>query len=87
MSPPQLLHQTMPKYPRAAKTAHIEGTVVLKAIIKKDGTIGDLQFVSGPPELVKAAVDAVKKWRYKPRMLNGEPSEATTTISVVFTLH
>jgi TonB family protein len=87
VSPPKLLYETMPKYPRAAKAAHIEGTVVLKVIIKKDGTTSDLQFVSGPPELENAAIDAVKKWRYKPRMLNGEPAEAHNTVSVVFTLH
>lgn len=87
VSPPRLIFEPMPKYPRAAKAAHIEGTVVLKVIIKKDGTTSDLQFVSGPPELEKAAIDAVKKWRYKPRMLNGEPAEAHNTVSVVFTLH
>jgi TonB family protein len=83
----QLLRQPMPKYPRAAKTAHIEGTVVLKAIITKDDTIRDLQFVSGPPELMNASMDAVNKWRYEPTVLNGEPTEVTTTVSVVFKLH
>ena len=64
----------------------MSGTVVLHAIIAKDGTIQELQYVSGPPLLMKAAMDAVKEWRYKPTMLNGDPVEVDTTIDVVFTL-
>lgn len=81
-----IIRQVMPMYPPIAKTAHISGTVVLHAIIGKDGTVQDLQYVSGPPLLMKSALDAVKQWRYKPTMLNGEPVEVDTTISVVFTL-
>ena len=61
-----LLRQIMPVYPPIAKTAHISGTVVLHAIIAKDGTVQELQYVSGPPLLMKSAMDAVKQWRYKP---------------------
>jgi periplasmic protein TonB len=61
--------------------------VVLHAIITKEGTISDLQLISGPPELVKAAMEAVKKWRYQPTLVKGEPSEVDTTVSIVFTLH
>ncbi|MGB0035387.1 MAG: energy transducer TonB [Candidatus Acidiferrales bacterium] len=81
-----LIRQVMPTYPPIAKTAHISGTVMLHAIIAKDGTVEQLEYVSGPPLLMKNAMDAVKQWRYKPTMLNGEPVEVDTTISVVFTL-
>lgn len=81
-----LVRQVQPIYPQIARTAHISGTVVLHAIIAKDGTIQELQYVSGPPLLMRAAMDAVREWRYKPTLLNGEPVEVDTTISVVFTL-
>jgi len=81
-----LLRQVTPIYPPIAKTAHIQGTVVLHAIISKDGSIEQLEYVSGPPLLMKNAMDAVRQWRYKPTTLNGEPVEVDTTVSVVFTL-
>jgi protein TonB len=81
-----LLRQVQPIYPPIAKTAHISGTVVLHAIISKDGTIEQLEYISGPPLLMKNAMDAVRQWRYRPTMLNGEPVEVDTTVSVVFTL-
>ena len=81
-----LLRQVTPIYPPIAKTAHISGTVVLHAIISKDGTIEQLEYISGPPLLMKNAMDAVRQWRYRPTMLNGEPVEVDTTVSVVFTL-
>jgi protein TonB len=81
-----LTNKVTPQYPPIAKTAHVSGTVILHAIISKDGSIQELQYVSGPPLLMKAAMDAVKEWRYKPTMLNGEPVEVDTTIDVVFTL-
>jgi len=82
----KMVRQIMPVYPPIAKTAHISGTVVLHAVIAKDGSVEDLQYVSGPPLLMKAAMDAVKQWRYQPTQLNGDPVEVDTTISVVFTL-
>jgi protein TonB len=82
----KLTHQVQPIYPQIAKTAHVQGTVLLHAIIAKDGTIQELQYVSGPPLLMKAAMDAVHEWRYSPTLLNGEPVEVDTTIQVVFTL-
>lgn len=81
-----LVNKVEPQYPPIAKTAHVAGTVVLHAIIGKDGGIRELQFVSGPPLLMKAAMDAVKEWRYKPTMLNGESVEVDTTVDVVFSL-
>ena len=71
-----------PIYPVDAKKAGVEGTVVLEAIIGKDGAIRDLNVVSGPDLLQQAAVDAVKSWRYRPYMLNGEPVEVRTKINV-----
>jgi len=81
-----LIRKVDPIYPPIAKTAHISGTVVLHAIIGRDGSVQDLQYVSGPPLLMKSALDAIRQWRYKPTMLNGEPVEVDTTISVVFSL-
>ncbi len=82
----KMLRQTLPTYPPIAKTAHVSGTIVLHAIIAKDGTVQELQYVSGPPLLMKAAMDAVRDWRYTPTQLNGDPVEVDTTISVVFSL-
>lgn len=76
----------MPVYPPDAKAAHIEGTVVLQALIAKDGSIQNLRVVSGPPMLQAAAVDAVRTWKYRPYLLNGEPVEVETQINVVFSL-
>jgi protein TonB len=81
-----LVNKVQPKYPPIAKTAHVSGTVVLHAIISKDGSIEELQFVSGPPLLMTAALDAVKQWRYRATMLNGQSVEVDTTIDVVFDL-
>ena len=75
-----------PPYPPLAKIAHIQGTVVLEAIIGIDGTINDLKVVRGQPMLARAALDAVKAWRYQPTLLNGEPVEVLTEIDVNFKL-
>jgi len=82
----QVISRPMPPYPTIAKAARIQGTVVLHAIISKDGSIQQLSLVSGPPLLVQPAMDAVRQWRYKPTMLNGEPTDVDTTISVVYSL-
>ncbi len=81
-----LIHQVKPSYPPLARQARIQGTVVLQALISKDGSIQNLHLVSGHPMLAPAAIDAVKQWRYKPYYLNGEPVEVETTINVNFTL-
>lgn len=83
----QILSKTQPIYPPIARAAHVGGTVVLHAIIAKDGTIQKLAVESGPPMLVGAATDAVRQWRYKPYLLNGEPTEVDTTITVNFNLN
>jgi protein TonB len=75
-----------PVYPPLARQARIQGTVVLRAVIGKDGSIENLTLVSGHPMLAPAAIDAVKQWKYKPYLLNGEPVEVDTEVLVNFTL-
>jgi protein TonB len=82
----KMVRQTPPVYPAIAKTAHVSGTILLHAVIAKDGTVQQLEYVSGPPLLMKAAMDAVRDWKYQPTTLNGEPVEVDTQISVVFQL-
>ncbi len=60
--------------------------MVLHAIIDKDGKVAQLEVISGHPLLVQSALDAVKQWRYKPTLLNGDPVEVDTTITVTFTM-
>ncbi len=81
-----LIHKVTPQYPPLAQQARIQGTVVLQALIGKDGTIQNLHVISGHPMLTNAALAAVKEWQYKPYYLNGEPVEVETTINVNFTL-
>jgi len=82
----KLIARPNPEYPPLAKMARIQGTVRLAAVISKDGTIQDLKAVSGHPLLVKAAMDAVSRWRYQPTLLNGDPVEVVTEVDVNFTL-
>lgn len=77
---------TDPRYPAIAAAAGVQGTVVLAATITKTGAIDNLRVVSGPPMLIAAAEDAVKTWRYRPYLLNGEPVAVETTVRVVFRL-
>lgn len=81
-----LVHQVAPVYAALARQARIQGTVVLRALLNKDGSIRSLDLVSGHPMLVPSAMDAVKQWQYKPYYLNGEPVEVLTTINVNFQL-
>jgi protein TonB len=81
-----IITQTHPNYPPLARQARIQGTVVLHAIIDKEGKVAQLEVISGHPLLVQAAMEAVKQWRYKPTQLNGEPVEVDTTIQVTFTM-
>jgi len=78
------LQQDEPVYPPIAVAAHVSGKVVLQAIIGKDGRVLSLSVVSGPLMLQQAALDAVRKWIYKPYLVNNEPVEVNTTINVVF---
>jgi periplasmic protein TonB len=81
-----LVYSPRPPYPPIAKATRTQGTVVIRAIIARDGAIRNLQLISGPPLLAQAAMDAVRQWRYKPTSLNGEAVEVLTEIQVNFTL-
>jgi protein TonB len=81
-----LIHRVEPSYPTLARAARVQGDVVLTAVISVNGEIENLQLVSGHPMLVPAAITAVKGWRYKPYLLNGQPVEVETTITVIFSL-
>ena len=81
-----LIQRVEPTYPTLAKQARVQGEVVLSAVIDTNGQIQNLQLVSGHPMLVPAAIAAVKQWRYKPYLLNGQPVEVETTITVIFNL-
>jgi TonB family protein len=82
----KLISQPRPVYPPEAKQAHIQGVVKLNAIIGKDGTIQNLEVISGDPALVQSALDAVKQWVYQTTLLNGQPVEVMTQIDVNYTL-
>jgi periplasmic protein TonB len=81
-----LIHDVAPTYPPEAGRARIEGTVVLLAVIGKDGTVRDVQVMRGVPVLAQAAIDAVKQWRYRPYLVNGEPVEVDSQITINFTV-
>ena len=78
------VHDVQPTYPQMARIAHIQGDVILQATISKTGVIENLHGVQGHPILIQAAMDAVKQWKYRPYILNGEPVEVETTIKVQF---
>jgi len=82
-----LVYHIDPPYPVLARQAHIQGTVVLTALIDKEGIIQNLQLISGHPLLAPAAIEAVKHWRYKPFLLDGQPVGVETTVTVNFNLH
>jgi protein TonB len=77
-------YKVAPLYPQAARNAHIEGSVVMHAIIGIDGSIQQLRITSGDPSFAASAMDAVKKWRYRPYLLDGKPVEVETNIIVNF---
>jgi protein TonB len=81
-----LIHDVPPQYPAEAGRARIEGTVVLMAVIGMDGSVKDVRVENGLPILAQAAIEAVKQWRYKPYMVDGEPVEVDSRITINFTL-
>ena len=81
-----LIYRVQPIYPPIARQARIQGTVELRAIVSQAGTIENLAVVSGHPMLVKSALEAVRQWRYRPYLLNSEPIEVETDITVNFVL-
>jgi periplasmic protein TonB len=86
MSEGDLVRKVLPAYPPLARAARIEGTVVLQAMISKQGIIENLRVVTGHPMLVPAAIEAVRQWRYRPYVLNNAPVEVETQITVNFLL-
>ena len=86
MAEGSLAYRVQPTYPSLARAARIQGEVRLRAIIGKTGAIENLAVLGGHAMLVAAAVEAVRQWRYRPYMLNGEPVEVETEITVNFTL-
>lgn len=82
----RLAKKVAPRYPPLARQARIQGVVKLTAIIARDGTVEKLEVGGGHPLLVPAAIEAVKQWRYKPTLLNGEAVEVVTQIDVIFRL-
>ena len=82
----KIIHKVQPIYPQNALTAHVQGTVVLHVVVARDGIVLDVQYVSGPELLTGPAMDAVRQWRYAPTLLNGEPVEVDTNVSVVFAI-
>lgn len=81
-----LLTKVHPQYPQEAKDQRIQGVVVLKVIIDKEGNVAKIELISGHPALAPAAIDAVKQWKYKPYLLNQTPVEVDTQVQVNFTL-
>jgi protein TonB len=86
MNPGSLIYKPQPEYPPLARSARVEGQVVLAALISKDGTIENLRVLAGHPMLVRSALAAVTQWRYRPYILNNEPVEVETQITVNFSL-
>jgi len=81
-----VIHKVQPVYPPLARSARIQGDVVLTALISKEGTMENLRVLAGHPMLVPAAIEAVRQWRYRPYLLNREPIEVETQITVKFWL-
>jgi len=87
VTPAKLIHQAQPDYPESAKARGVQGDVVLRAVIFLDGSVGSLKPAGSPdPDLAQAAISAVRQWRYEPALLNGQPIETATTITVNFQL-
>jgi protein TonB len=86
VSAARLIYQPKPEYPEFAKMTRTEGTVEFEAVIGEDGTIEELKVLRGHPILVRAALDVVRRWRYQPTLLNGEPIQVVTEITVNFKL-
>jgi len=82
----RLIHQVRPIYSTQAQNMRLEGAVVVQAMVREDGIIGDVKVLEGPPELAQAVVDAVKNWRYEPFLLNGRPTRRETKITINFRL-
>jgi len=87
LDPSRLIYRVEPVYPPLAMKARVEGVVMLQVTVNEMGVVESVEVASGHPLLVKAAVDAVSQWRYKPTILNGEPVPVKATVTVNFNLH
>jgi protein TonB len=83
----KLLKQTAAVYPPDARSAGVTGTVRLNVVIAKDGTVENVNALSGPPQLIPAAVEAVRNWVYQPTLLNGDPVGVVSVVNINFTLN
>jgi periplasmic protein TonB len=81
-----IVKKVPPEYPKEARQKRIQGTVVLQGIISREGDVAEISVVSGDPMLTPAAIEAVKQWKYKPYLLNGQPVEVETQLQLNFTL-
>ena len=84
--PDELIHRVEPQYPEAARAGGIQGAVVLNVQIGRDGAVQDVQLVSGARQLAQASIDAVRQWRFKPRLVNGSPTPMQTKVTLNFEL-
>jgi periplasmic protein TonB len=81
-----LTHQVNPTIPSWVHQQDVRGTVTLRIIIDRDGIVGQVQAMSGPPDLVNAATEAVRQWRFKPTLINGDPVEVDTIVTITFAI-
>jgi len=81
-----LIKRVNPEYPKELKKRRIQGMVLLKVMISKDGDVTEVATISGRPDLAALASDAVRQWKYKPYLLSGQPVEVETTVGINFTL-
>jgi protein TonB len=84
VKPAQLVKSVPPAYPPIAKSQHISGNVTLDALIDASGNVAELKVISGPPLLHRAALDAVKQWKYSAAQLDGSPTSMHLTVTVQF---
>lgn len=82
----KVVSKIQPVYPKAAKEARVEGSVIIGTVISKDGVPEKLKVVSGPKDLQRSAIEAVSHWKWEPYLLNGEPTEVETTVTVDYSL-
>jgi periplasmic protein TonB len=83
----QLVYSIYPQYPKEAKKKHLEGKVRIRFVVDADGSVKDPQAVSGNPILAKAAIEAVRQWRYRPTLLNDEPVAVNGELEMRFHRH
>jgi len=86
LDPAMLIYRVEPIYPDLPKQIHKEGRVELHARIATDGSIQSLEVVGGDPMFIQSALEAVRQWRYRPTILNGQPVEIDTHITVIYTM-